>query len=563
MLRLIFALIWNSVVAICWPLFALRRARAAPKSGWLHVEVWGAVEDMGHPLSRFRQGKTLDLHALRRSLAWALEDDRVVGVLVTLHRFRRGTATAKSLRDLLCQVRSAGKRTCVYLPNGAGTREFYVASAAERVLVEPEARLRPLGFAVEQLYFKQALDRAGIEPDVLARGTYKTAGEPLVRDSMSDAQREQIDRLLSVNFEHLVKAIAEGRNTTVERAERWIHEGPWSAQRAVEQGLVDALCHQDEVPTRLSEGEDEKQLVGIDAYARRRQVPWRALRRPACIAVIRVHGAIASESVRGLSSEQRFKAEVTQARENKRVKGVLVHVDSRGGSALASARMHRELSQLALHKPVVAYFGDTAASGGYMIGVAARSIVAQPVCVTGSIGVVFAMVRLGTVLERLGVRVQGVKRGERADMFSASRPLSSDERRALESELDETYESFLRTVAEGRSRKIEEIKPLAGGRVWSGLDAHRQGLVDSLGGFDHAIGQLRQHIGPGAERLEPVLVAPRRQAIAELLPFVAWGDRIQNALARFWPLLDAGSHGGPLAWCEIDEVEQESAVFRR
>src|SRR5690606_14065339 len=160
-----------------------------------------------HPLSRFRQGKTLDLHALRRSLARALEDDRVVGVLVTLHRFRRGTATAKSLRDLLCQVRSAGKRTCVYLPNGAGTREFYVASAAERVLVEPEARLRPLGFAVEQLYFKQALDRAGIEPDVLARGTYKTAGEPLVRDSMSDAQREQIDRLLSVNFEHLVKAI--------------------------------------------------------------------------------------------------------------------------------------------------------------------------------------------------------------------------------------------------------------------------------------------------------------------------------------------------------------------
>jgi protease-4 len=211
-----------------------------------------------------------------------------------------------------------------------------------------------------------------------------------------------------------------------------------------------------------------------------------------------------------MAVEDEVRSALEQAREDRKIRGVVLHVDSRGGSALASERMLHELRRLAAEKPVVACFGDAAASGGYMVALGAHAIVAQPTSVTGSIGVVAARLAVGPLLARFGINVEIVKRGDRADMFSPHRRLDDGERRRFEQLLDDTYRSFVDKVAEGRRRTTQEIEPLAGGRVWSGRDAAAHGLIDRLGGFDVALADLRARMGAGAERFEPVLVSPRR-----------------------------------------------------
>src|SRR5690606_26087799 len=194
------------------------------------------------------------------------------------------------------------------------------------------------------------------------------------------------------------------------------------------------------------------------------------------------------------------------AADDPRIKGVIVSIDSRGGSALASDRILHAVRKLAAKKPVVAQMGDAAASGGYMIAVGAGRIVAQPTTVTGSIGVVSARAVLGPLLERAGVAVEVVKRGNRADMFSGMRGLAEDERRDLEAQMAELYAAFVQVVAEGRRRQASDIAALAQGRVWSGAHALEHGLVDVLGGFDQALREVRLELGPGAERLAPRLI---------------------------------------------------------
>jgi protease-4 len=191
---------------------------------------------------------------------------------------------------------------------------------------------------------------------------------------------------------------------------------------------------------------------------------------------------------------------------------VVLHVDSPGGGALASDRIHHEVKRLAEVKPVVAYLSNVAASGGYYIAAGAHAIVAQRETVTGSIGVVTARVAVGPLLERLGVFTDVVKRGARADLFSPERRLDEGERAVLDRDLDSFYRTFLRVVAEGRNKPVEVIEPLAGGRVYSGADAHARGLVDRLGGFDAALDELRSRIGPDASGLEPSIVRPPRFA---------------------------------------------------
>ncbi len=227
--------------------------------------------------------------------------------------------------------------------------------------------------------------------------------------------------------------------------------------------------------------------------------------------MVEVVGAIVSEaplSLMPVAAEGPVCRTLERAREDSRVSGVVVVVNSRGGSALASDRMLRELSLLAKQKPVAVYMGDVAASGGYLIAVGAPTIVAQPTTVTGSIGVVAARLVAESLLARLGVAIEVVKRGKRADMTNPSRRLTTDERSALEAQLDGVYASFLQVVARGRGRSVDQIEPLAGGRVWSGRDAHAHGLIDQLGGFDLALADVRRRIGAAGAKLEPMVIGP-------------------------------------------------------
>ncbi|MCC6557944.1 MAG: signal peptide peptidase SppA [Polyangiaceae bacterium] len=515
---MIFALLANLLRVLLLPLSALRRARAAPRRGYVALEIHGRVVDLTPPrpplLRRLRAGAPpLSIQRVRELGQELAKDARPAGLLLVIRSVRGGPAVLASLREAIAAIRDGGKDVVAYLPQGADNAALHVASAASAIVVGPETTVAPLGFAVEGRYVRRALEQAGVEAEVFARGMYKNAGEGLVRESMSDAQREQVSAILEGRFGDLAAALAEGRRVTREMAGIWIDGAPYAARDALKIGLVDAVAYEDELERILADraGAPRRlRLVGAGRYLRARRAARlaRVLPRPV-LGVVEVHGPIVSRARWGggrLAAEDRLVASLRAARQSPRVRGVILHVDSPGGSALASDRIHHEVERLAEEKPVVAYLSDVAASGGYYVAAGAHAIVAQPQTVTGSIGVITARFALGPLLERLGVSTDVVKRGARADLFSPVRRLDEAERAVIQRELDAFYATFLGVVARGRRRPVEEIEPLAGGRVWSGAEAKARGLVDELGGFERAVDELRRRLGPRADGLEPVVL---------------------------------------------------------
>lgn len=551
--------------------FRLWRKRVAiGRTGWAQLSIDGPIVDMPQPRRHWTEllksgghKSELSLVLLAQALDELGRDPRARGLFVALRSVRGGPAKLRSLREQLEGLRMRGKQVIVHLPHGASLGELAVAASADAVWLDPDASIAPLGVAATIPYLRDGLARVGIAAEVLACGRYKTAAEGFTRSDMSEAQREQLEALLGDLFEDAVEALVRGRKVERARVEAWIEESPWSARAALQQGIVDALVTDQEVAERLeswtgssteratdgsASGADvsssladatpiagavqldpdrAREPVALDVYARARRVrfvPWRA--RP-YLAVVDVHGAIVSEPRPGaaLAAESSVIEALERARRDRRARAVVLHVDSRGGSALASARIARAVRRLRGTKPVVAYFSDTAASGGYMIGVGAQKIVAQPVCLTGSIGVVAAKPVIGELLGRIGVRLEVVKRGPRADMFSPARSFEPDERAAFERELETLYDEFVRVVAEGRGRDEAEIRTLAEGRVWSGQAAFTGGLIDVLGGFPRALEEARILIGPEGRGLEPRRVRRSPWAALRGTPGLAavWG----------------------------------------
>jgi protease-4 len=492
-----------------------------PRGAYLTLDVDGRIVDLpglaGPRPPRWlrRTPGPAALSSLRELARHAARDPRVAGLLVRVKALHGGAATHVSLRDALAELRAAGKDVVLHLPEGAGSDALLLASAARLVVVGPGTVVSPLGYAAEARYVRRTLERAGVAAEVFARGAYKSAGEALVRDRMSEAQREQLEALLDARHEALVSALSAGRGVPRATALRWIDEAPYPARDALERKLVDAIAYDDELPRLLSPGRPRgAPLLAARRYlAARRATSFRPLVSPGVVGVVAVHGAIvlrAPFAFGAVAVEERVVAALRLARAARSVRGVVLHVDSPGGSAVASDRIHHEVARLAEVKPVVAYLSDVAASGGYYVACGAHAIVAQPLTVTGSIGVVSARLVLGPLLERLGVATEIVRRGAHADFLSAERPATDEERAALERQLDVFYETFLGVVAKGRGRSVAEIEPLAGGRIWAGSDAHARGLVDALGGFQCALDEVRRRVGRGGARLEPRVVHPPR-----------------------------------------------------
>lgn len=515
---------------LLYPLRALRRGRVVAEGSFVTLKIDGAVADMvAKPhFWEVRKTRTVSLHDVREIVDHVIVDDRVRGIVLTIKALAAGMATSVSLRDQLARARAAGKEVIVHLPLGGGTKEVIVATAGSKVFLGPAAQLSALGFATRTRYVKSALDKAGVVPEVYACGEYKSAGESLVRDSMSEAQREQLGKLLDGFDAVLLDAIAEGRSVSRERARSIVDGGPYFGEAAIEVGLADAVAYEDEIPALLGlprsgkPGPATEGLVSGHTYLALRKRPLlRRLGRAPMVAVIPVHGAIAhaSSPFGNFATDDKLARMVRLARLDKRVKGVILHVDSPGGSALASDRMHHEIVQLAREKPVVACMANVAASGGYYVAAPAHKIVCEGVTITGSIGVVGARLTLEPLMAKLGITTETVQRGARAGLLSPSAPLSEDERAALMRELEATYRTFVRVVAQGRKMKVEDVEPLARGRVYTGVDAKAAGLVDVLGGFDVALREVRAMLPADIrDEAEPHVIRARRHPLPIMSP---------------------------------------------
>ena len=523
-MRLMLGLFRWLVGALLRPFSALmtrvkrRRTRGAPR--WLLLPLEGRLSDLPPPSAPYfgviRREKPLILIEIDEVLEAASRDPDIAGVICRLGELDAGWAGLWELREALRRFQSSGKQVKFYFDQ-ASSRGYWLASCADEVLAAPQGTLNLLGLRAEVTFFRRLFDLAGVVPDFLRVGRYKSFAETFTEDEMTPAMNESLSAVLDDLSLLLVEGIASGRGLPGARVRELIDQGPFTTGEAVGQGLIDAVCYPDELKERLEVGEQKPVFLSFGRYARRlfRQKWLNApLRSRPQLAVVSAEGSIVDRAQGGLrrggeSIECRAYVRLLNAlREDPQVKGVVLRINSPGGSALASDLLWRAVSRLQKEKPVVVSMGDTAASGGFYMAAPAGRIFATPGTLTGSIGVVGGKFSIGPLYERLGIHKQAIERGRHSGIHASDRPFSETERVRLQQAMDSHYRAFVDKVAEGRSLEPEQADAAAHGRVWSGRLGREIGLVDTLGGLREAIEALRAEV-KAPRGLETVLLAPR------------------------------------------------------
>ncbi|MFI7466602.1 signal peptide peptidase SppA [Nonomuraea sp. NPDC049646] len=487
------------------------------------------------------------LSGLRR----AGRDSRVKALVVKLGGNPMGLAMVQELREAVTRFRASGKLTVAYAETfgefSGGTVPYYLATAFERVYLQPSGDVGLTGVAMEQRFLKGALTKLGVAVEAGQRHEYKTAVNTFTQDHMTDPHRESMTRIVESVAEQLVHGIAEGRRLDPAKVRELIGRGPFTAAEAQEAGLVDGLAYRDEVydEVRRATG-GETHLLFVSRYARSAAV--RKLPHPMADGIALVHGSGQIRSGRsgrsplgggGAMGSDTISAALRAARRDEHVKAVVFRVDSPGGSYVASDTVWREVTLTRRVKPVIVSMGDLAASGGYFVSMGADVIVAQPGTLTGSIGVYGGKPVMTDLLQKIGINTELVADGVNAGMFSTARGFSPEQWDRVNAWLDRIYDDFVGKVAQSRDLTRERVHELARGRVWTGADAHANGLVDELGGLEHALGLARERARLADDA--PVRVYPRLNPLERLRGPESSEDK-SAALARM--RLDAW---GPLA----------------
>jgi protease-4 len=483
------------------------------------------------------------------SLRLAKRDPRITGVLLVPSSFESPFwAKVQELRDAVLDFRKSGKIVVAFLEYG-GDREYYLASAADRVFLLPTSALDLTGVASYEVFLRGTLDKLGAYADFLQIGAYKTAVNQLTEKGFTPAHREMTEALNADMYAQLVRGIAAARKKTEAEIRLLLDQGPFAPEDAVRTGLVDALAYEDQLDDRvpqLRQGGDMRRVEGND-YQR---VTPRSLgvRPQSRIALVYASGVIASgksgyDPGNGVVvGSDTFVEQLRRLRNDDAIKAIVLRVDSPGGSSVASDVMWRELMITRDQKPsrpLVISMSDLAASGGYYISVPGHVIVAQPGTLTGSIGIFAGKFVIDGTLGKVGVTTQTVKSGKNADIYSPFARFSPEQREKVGQYMEGFYKSFITKVADGRHSTTDRIDAVAQGRVWTGAQAKDRGLVDVLGGLDTAvsIAKERAHI-PADEEVELVVYSARRsffEAITELgrssSALGAWGT-LMNAAQR-------------------------------
>jgi protease-4 len=435
--------------------------------------------------------KVLGLNDILKSIRAAKTDDKIKGIYLDVSYVMTGMATLEEIRNELLNFKKSGKFIIAYseiYSQGA----YYLASTASRVYLNPQGVLELKGMSSNITFLKGALDKLDIEAQIIKVGTYKSAVEPFILEKMSDANRTQMTSLLNSLFDNFTKNIALNRKIPQDSVYA-IANGlqSRSPEDAVRLKLVDALKYKDEVLLELknitkTDKKDDLNAVSIVDYSSSVSSKSSAKDR---IAVVYANGNIlGGEGDDNTIGSEGISKALRKAREDEKVKAVVLRVNSPGGSSLASDVIWREVVLTKKVKPIVVTMGDYAASGGYYIACAADSIFAEPNTITGSIGVFGIIPNMkGFFNNKLGVTFDGVKTSEFADFESISRPLTPAEVMLLQKEVDRTYNDFTKKVAEGRKLSQSFVDSIGQGRVWTGNQALKLGLVDRIGHIEDAI----------------------------------------------------------------------------
>jgi len=464
--------------------------------------------------------RTMPLRRALEAIRKAAADERIKGMVILGGNSATGLAERRELRGALADFKESGKPIRAYL-SLATTGQYYLASVADDIALDPFGFVAMPGLASQGLFFKNAFEKLGVGVQVTRVGKYKSAVEPFTSDGFSEENREQVQTLLDDVWASLIEDMAAGRGLAVNEIQAAVDaEGVLLAEAALEHGLVDELAYRDEFLAKRraevgggSDGAGNRSFkqISLQKYSRalragesagasgKRGEPGKKKKTEGVtadeartprgrVAVLYAEGNIVDgRGGPGQIGGERFAQELRTLREDKRVSAIVLRVNSPGGSATASEAIQRELSLAAAVKPVVVSMGSVAASGGYWISTPAQRIFAEPVTVTGSIGVFGVFFNIEGLAKNLGLNFETVKTGRFADTGTIDRPLTAAELALAQRSVDWIYDKFIERVAEGRGLAPDFVHEIAQGRVWSGTEAQRLGLVDELGGLGEAI----------------------------------------------------------------------------
>lgn len=513
---------------------------SVPENSVLVLNVSGDLPDYAaeDPLAKaFGIGPTQSFTSLLTQLRKAKVDKRIGAVLLDINFPGIGWGKADELRDAIADFRASGKPAYAYMMLGTN-REYYIATAAEKIFVPPPGDLYINGFAAEAMFFKGSLDKLGVEAEVIQIGPkYKNAPDQYTKKEMGEGQREVINALLDEYYGRFTKAIAESRKKAPEDIAAIIDNAPYNAGQAKDQGLIDGAFYEDQVrdelKSRLGYKTDDKLRTIDGGDYREVSSDSLGLNNGERVAVIYASGAInvgnSSDGAFGgqmVGSDTIVKA-VNDAAADDSIKAIVLRVDSPGGSALASDLMWFALENAKSKKPVVVSMSDVAASGGYYIACNANKIVAEPATITGSIGVFLGKPVVRGLYDWLGVTNEYVMRGKNAGIFRETEKWTPEERAKMQEQANNIYYgSFVPKVAKGRGKTDEEINSIAQGRVWTGTQAKANGLIDEFGGLEKAIDIAKQLANLPADKDVRRVVLPAPKPFFE--KYFGGGDSAQT-----------------------------------
>ena len=451
-------------------------------------------------------GRPLLLRQAVAAIHRAAEDTRIAGLIARVQLSAAPPGAVQELREAIVAF-TAVKPSLAWAETYPGTLSYYLASAFREVWMQPSGTVGLIGFATNALFLRDALDKAGLQAQFIARGEYKSAANMFTQDRYTEAHREADSRLIESLHNQVWQGIAESRRLDVSALDELADRAPLLRDDALSAALIDRVGFRDEAYRRIGEltdpdadsnpdSDDAPPRLFLSRYAQTRERGPSLRKKDPTVAVITVAGPIVggrggpglSPFGRSSAGGDTIAAALREAGADDDVKAVVLRVDSPGGSVSASETIWREVCRVrAAGKPVVASMGSVAASGGYYVAMAAEVIVANPATITGSIGVITGKLVARELKDRLGVGSESLRTNVNADAWSVNSPFTAEQYDMVEAEANLFYDDFVRRVAEARKMSVEDVGIVARGRVWTGADAIERGLVDELGGLRTAV----------------------------------------------------------------------------
>jgi protease-4 len=492
----------------------------------LHLRLSGTIAERVPELDPFMQllnnnePSTMGLNDIVSAIRKAKDNDKIKGVYIDSRAFSASMATLAEIRQELVRFKESGKFIVAYADNYLQSG-YYLASVADKIAINPQGMLELRGLSSIPVFYKDALDKLGIEMQIFKVGTYKSAVEPFIQNRMSTENREQMTALLNDAWSFIRNDMAESRSLAPEKVDALANK--MTAFQPVEflltENLVDTILYETEMRNYLRKllDIDRNATIASATVTEMKSVTSRSANRKTSntIALLYATGNIASGSGSQGIQDRFMVNQIERLRRDNDVKAVVFRINSGGGSAYASEQIWRAISDLRDEKPVIVSMGDLAASGGYYIAANASKIIAQPTTITGSIGIFGMIPSFEGTSRKIGISTDVVKTNEFADFGNLTRPFNAGESALLQNMVERGYDLFLTRCAEGRGMSKEELAKFAEGRVWTGNQAKEIGLVDELGGISRAVEMAAEMANLG--RSYVVLEFPRMRSPFEEL----------------------------------------------